>query len=129
VWSLGWSARGFAIEKIIGKNLPDAFPTIDRWKNGIAASIKSVDLAAPTYANVDRLSSRLTKYVDNVAAFNGAEFGTTAIRASQIKGRELILAIPDTSWFQPSFSQVTALKDLGTYAASKGVSLTLVPVK
>ena len=46
IWSLPIFKRGRIIEKMFGGNLVDNFPVIDRWKDGIATSIKSLDLGA-----------------------------------------------------------------------------------
>jgi hypothetical protein len=87
VWSQGWAARGLSIEKKLGGNLPASFPTIDRFENGVATSIKSVDLSASTYQSTSRLTSTLTGYVNKVAGFDGAAFNGTRITAGQITSR------------------------------------------
>jgi hypothetical protein len=48
VWKLGWAARGRLIEKELGANLHPNFPVIDKFRNGVATSIKSIDLNAAT---------------------------------------------------------------------------------
>jgi RHS repeat-associated protein len=62
VWDLGWSARGGAIEQTLGANLPRTFPVIDAFENGVANSIKSVDLTAVTYQAPDALASKLERF-------------------------------------------------------------------
>ncbi|SCL34140.1 RHS repeat-associated core domain-containing protein [Micromonospora pallida] len=48
-WKLNQFARGLAIEAKLGGNLPKNFPTIDKFANGVATSIKSMDLGrSPT---------------------------------------------------------------------------------
>jgi len=72
IWNLGWAARGQSIEQALGRS-PDlhyAYPTKDRFSNGVATSIKSIDLNAPTYQDKGRLTAKLNKLVDEVAAFN-----------------------------------------------------------
>src|SRR5271169_6768422 len=71
VWDLNPFQRGREIEQAIGTNLPSNFPTIDRFENGVATSIKSLDLEAPTYQSVSTLSRTLTNYIDKVADFAG----------------------------------------------------------
>jgi hypothetical protein len=68
-WKLGWAARGRYFEDQLGRTLHPNFPTIDKFSDGIATSIKSVDLNAATYQDTARLTSRLNKYVDDVAEF------------------------------------------------------------
>jgi hypothetical protein len=60
VWGLGPTARGNAIEVLLGGNLPRTFPVIDRFLNGVATSIKSIDLRAITYQNPANLERVLT---------------------------------------------------------------------
>jgi hypothetical protein len=124
-WSLKWSQRGLEIEAQLGGNLPRSFPTIDKWENGVATSIKSVDLSAPTYQNTGTLASRLRGYVDKVGGFDGATFDGTNIDDEEITARALEVAI------QPgvaSPSQLAVLEQLKQYAASKGVQLIVSEV-
>jgi hypothetical protein len=124
-WSLKWSERGLEIEAQLGGNLPRSFPTIDKFDNGVATSIKSVDLSAPTYQNTSALASKLRGYVDKVAGFKGASWDGTVIRARDVATRALDVAI------QPgvaSSDQLAVLDQLKQYAASKGVQLIVSEV-
>jgi hypothetical protein len=94
IWKQGWAARGDFFSKALGENLYRTFPVIDSFTDGIATSIKSIDLNAITYQNAGRLAARLTSYVNNVADFNGMDWGAESIRYSQIEGRTLSLAVP-----------------------------------
>ncbi len=124
-WSLGWSARGLQIEQDLGGDLPPGFPTIDKFDNGIATSIKSIDLAAPTYQSESALASRLRGYVNRVANFDGATRSGVAVDADQIKGRVLEVAIPEGS---PTAAQQAALDAADQYGATRGVSVKVIPV-
>lgn len=64
------------------------------WVNGVATSIKSINLNAATYQDAARLAYRLNAYVDQVALYEGGEMGFTIIPSSAISGRTLSLAIP-----------------------------------
>jgi hypothetical protein len=72
VWELGPAARGEAIEKILGKNTPGNFDTFDRVENGVATSIKSVNLADKTYA-ADSGFRSLRNYIDAIENFDQAQ--------------------------------------------------------
>ena len=48
VWSMGPGPRGLEIESRLGGNLPPGFPKIDHFENGVAKSIKSIDLNTPS---------------------------------------------------------------------------------
>lgn len=84
VWRLGWALRGVRIERALGKTTPDGFPVIDRFVGRVATSIKSMDLNAPAYQNVARITSRLNAYVDALANFEGAKYADQVIEASEI---------------------------------------------
>ncbi|KPL89280.1 hypothetical protein SE16_02050 [Ardenticatena maritima] len=62
------------------------FPVIDRFENGVATSIKSLDLNAATYQNPTRLASTVMRYVRTLAQWEGqAEaWGQIQIAPSQI---------------------------------------------
>lgn len=96
-WKYGWAKRGRYFEERLGRTLHPNFPIIDRFVNGIATSVKSIDLNAATYQNAVRLANRLNKYVDDVAAFNGAAWANDEVDSLAIKGRALSLAIPKGS--------------------------------
>jgi hypothetical protein len=96
-WKIGWAARGRYFEEQLGRTLHPNFPVIDKIPDGIATSIKSIDLNAATYQNAAQLTYRLNKYVDEVAQFKGARWGGDEVKESQIIGRSLSLAIPKGS--------------------------------
>jgi RHS repeat-associated protein len=97
VWKLGNFARGIAIETALGKNLAAGFPVIDKFLNGTATSIKSIDLTAKSYQDTEKLAGTLENYVDKVSNFNGATYGKEVVKGSDIAARELQVAIPKGS--------------------------------
>jgi RHS repeat-associated protein len=48
-WALPALQRGQLIHRMLGANLPQNFPVIDCFVNGVATSIKTLDLNAATY--------------------------------------------------------------------------------
>lgn len=110
-------ARGQQIEQALGHNLSINFPTIDRFENGIATSIKSIDLNAPSYLNDATLSRTLNGYVDKAAAFNGRTWAGRTIESDDILGRGLDLAIPHSG----SASQQVIINQAVQYGATRGV--------
>jgi hypothetical protein len=96
-WQLGWAARGRYFDEQLGGNLPAGFRTIDRFVDGVATSIKSIDLNAATYQDAARLTYRLNDYIDRVATYDGGKLGFTVVDSSAISGRALSLAIPKGS--------------------------------
>ncbi|MFG2054805.1 RHS repeat-associated core domain-containing protein [Micromonospora sp. NPDC048930] len=125
VWKLGQFERGLAIEAKLGGNLPRSFPTIDRFANGTATSIKSVDLGAKTYQSAAKLTSRLKGYVDKAAGFaksNPVSFDGVTIRPGQVAARELEIVVPRGA----TAAQQNALNQIIQYGAQKGVTVRVI---
>jgi hypothetical protein len=70
---------------------------IDKIPNGIATSVKSIDLNAATYQNDMSLGNRLLQYIEDVRDFEGARWGGLNIQADQITGRAVQLIVPKGS--------------------------------
>ncbi len=98
IWKLGWAKRGqMTNEKFGDPTFPDNYPIIDQISNGIATSVKSIDLNAATYRNDISLANRLLQYVEGVRNFDGADWGDLDIQAGQITGRAIQLIVPKGS--------------------------------
>jgi hypothetical protein len=96
-WKLGWAKRGRYFEERLGRTLHENFPVIDKIPDGIATSIKSIDLNAATYQNATGLTGRLQKYVREVSEFIGDRLANDVVELPDIKGRALSLAVPKGS--------------------------------
>jgi hypothetical protein len=96
-WKLRWDERGRYFEDRLGRTLHPNFPTIDKIPDGIATSIKSIDLRAATYQDATRLAYRLKDYVNDVSEFICRNWANDEVKLSDIKGRALSLAIPKGS--------------------------------
>ena len=96
-WKRGWAARGRYFEERLGRTLHPNFPVIDKIPDGIATSIKSIDLNAATYQDATRLTYRLQKYVNEASEFVGGSMEKDIVQFSDIKGRALGLAFPKGS--------------------------------
>jgi len=126
VWDeLGPGLRGEALEKRLGQNLPQNFDVIDKFKGGVGTSIKSMDLGAKTYQNVDSITRVGRGYIDKVAGFSGASRGGVTINASQIRGRALDLAVPPGV----TPAQQQALQGLVTYGQQNRVTVNIIPIQ
>jgi hypothetical protein len=66
-------------------SLPPGFRTIDNFTNGIATSIKSIDLNAATYQDATRLTYRLTKYIRDLADYEMAFFLTRKLNCQKLR--------------------------------------------
>lgn len=98
IWELGWAKRGQIINGEFGDpTFPPNYPVIDKIPDGIATSVKSIDLNAATYQNDISLANRLLQYVEDVKNFDGADWGDLDIQADQITGRAVQLIVPKGS--------------------------------
>jgi hypothetical protein len=109
-WELGWAARGIYISEQRGANLPALFPVVDKWLDGVATSIKSIDLRAATYQDATRLTYRLNDYINKLIFFDGASFGDYQIEASAINGRMLDLVLPKGNMTAAQRAAISAAK-------------------
>jgi hypothetical protein len=120
IWTLQPFARGRAAERILGANIPvPNYPIIDKFLNGVATSIKSIDLSAAAYQNPKTLERVLNGYVDKVAGFQGRPWGGYST-VGQVTSRELELAIPSVG----TTAQQQAIQKVISSAASKGVKVS-----
>lgn len=78
----------------LGRTLHENFPVIDKIPNGIATSIKSIDLRAATYQNMSIFVNRLSTYVGEVSEFVGGKLKKDVVAFADIKGRAVEVAIP-----------------------------------
>lgn len=126
VWKLGWAARGRQIEDALTADAPETrlpphFPVIDQWADGVATSIKSIDLNAATYQDAGRLAYRISKLAD----FDGAAYGETVeVLGENIKTRVLNLAVPKGS---VTSAQRSAIDAAIARAKEAGVTLKITP--
>jgi hypothetical protein len=122
VWKLHFKERGLKIEDQLGGNLPANFPTIDKFSNGVATSIKSIDTTAATYQKPSALRSKLRGYVNSVANFQRADHGGVTIEPQDIVDRQLDLAVPAGGL---SDQQLDIIQEVMGYGMSKGVTVNL----
>ena len=99
VWRLRPFIRGGYFDALFRDNsLHPLSRTIDNFNSeGVATSIKSLDLNAATYRDLGRLTSRLDKYVNELDKYAGTNWGGDDIESSDIRARVLLLAVPRNS--------------------------------
>jgi hypothetical protein len=123
-------ARGNAIETALatafGGGLPRTFPVIVRFLNGVATSVKSLDLASKTYQNAARLTSALTGFIDKLAQFNGARLGNVQIQGSAITQRVLEVVVQRGA---ATPQQMQAIQRASVYATENDVVLKVIMVR
>jgi hypothetical protein len=124
IWEYANFPRGGAIEDILGRNLPRTFKGIDKFENGVATSIKSMDLGMKSYQDPAKILSRGRKYVDQVANFSGERMKRIDISAKDITERILRLGVPA----EATEAQKSALQSLIEYGKQKGVKVEVIGV-
>jgi hypothetical protein len=98
VWKLGWGLRGQKINEVFGDpTFPSNYPVIDKIPNGVATSVKSIDLNAATYQHEANLTNRLNKIVAEVREFEGVTWGGLRIRDTDIDFRAVQVIVPSGS--------------------------------
>jgi len=121
VWEKDNFTRGTLLREKYGGNLPFNFPVISRFKDNEAMSIKSIDTTSPYYQNLSRLNSLVKEYIDDLAEFNGAKWGSTTVEGKDIRSRKLLIILPRNG----ADSCKHEIQALTAYAKSKGVVLVL----
>jgi hypothetical protein len=97
-WTYGWARRGQYFDQLLRDgSLPALFRTIDNFTDGVATSIKSIDLNAATYQDAARLTYRLNHYVDDLGDYEGGEMLETNVKLLNITDRVLNLVVPTGS--------------------------------
>jgi len=126
VWTLSQFERGFAIEKILGANLPRSFPVIDRFANGIATSIKSIDLGAKSYNGGNGLLNTLKGYLNKLDNFSGGTLEGVQIKGTDISSKVLQVAIEPG---KASVEQWEQISQAFEYGKRQNIALKLSFVK
>jgi RHS repeat-associated protein len=121
IWKADKFERGLAIEEKLGGNLPKNFKTFDKFEEGSATSIKSLDLDAKSYQSSSKVYSRVKKYVCEIDKFNGAKLSGVQIMPGDIQARALDLAVPHLG----SEAQQAGLRRATEYAESLNIKVNL----
>ena len=128
VWRLANGLeRGLEIERILGGNLPKNFPVIDKLENGVATSIKSLDLTAKSYNNGNGLYNTLKGYVNKLDNFTGATRGERTVEEGiDYTSKVLQVAI------EPGKATLNQWEQIGkamNYAKEQGIGFNLQFIK
>jgi hypothetical protein len=125
VWNQTAFARGWAIEELLigARRLHPNFPVIDDFIEGVATSIKSLDLTAKTYQSASALISRLSGYAGKLSAFQGATFAGDTVAAGAIKERVLVVAFEEGA---ATIEQAKVLEDFMRLAKTAWPNIKVV---
>jgi hypothetical protein len=124
IWRLKPFIRGGYFDALFRDNtLHPLSRTIDNFNSeGVATSIKSLDLNAGTYRDFGRLTGRLNKYVDELDEYPGTTWGGDDIKNSDITARELLVVVPRNSTGE---TQRAAIESARARAKQLGIDLTI----
>lgn len=128
LWRLSsWTQRGFVYEVSRGANLVRNFPVIDKFLKGVATSIKTLDLQAPTYAKEGSRAvyNTLKGYIDKLKDFKGANKSGKEVLESDIKEKVLDVAIPKGA----TKAQVEQIQEAIKYGQNQGIKVEINVVK
>lgn len=132
IWLKGWSVRGFEGETQMGISgvLAQNFPRIDdaMFKDGVFTSMKTVDLNAKTYQDMEKLEKRLESCLDKLQTWQGQwkEWAGVAINPSQVQEKVLQIGIPNGSMTP---EQAAVFEKLGQKAQAKGIELKVTTIE
>lgn len=132
IWSKGWSTRGFEGEGEMGSSgiLAKNFPTIDDayFIDGKFPSMKTIDLSAPTYQNLERLEKRLNSYLDKISEWNGQErpWGGHTVNPDKIQEKILHLGIPNGTM---TAEQKTIFEQIGKRARQLDIRMKVTVIE
>ena len=128
LWKIAALQRGFVYEEMLalkGTFNVSNFPVIDAFYNGVATSVKTMNLGAKSYSKGNAVYSQLSKYIDALAGFNGKEWAGNVVKGSDIKSKVLEVGIPRGA----TSAQVQQINKAIETAASKNIQMNVRVVK
>lgn len=123
VWDLSPKTRGRILQIEQGRNLPDMFPTIAKYKNNTVYSIKSIDLTDITYKKTLNLKYRVNGFIKELSEFKEGEYRGRSIKRSDYNSKILTLIVPKDSL--NAQNRITLL-ECENYAKRLGITLNIV---
>jgi hypothetical protein len=128
-WTYGWARRGQYFDQLLRDgSLPALFRTIDNFTDGVATSIKSIDLNAATYQDAARLTYRLNDYVDELGEYEGGVLSNTEVSLSAISSRVLNLVVPKGAMTEVQSATIEAARMRALIANRYPVKIVVTPL-
>jgi hypothetical protein len=128
-WTYGWARRGQYFDQLLRDgSLPPLFRTIDNFTDGVATSIKSIDLNAATYQDAARLTYRLNEYVDKLGDYEGGNLLVTIVELPDISDRVLNLVVPKGAMTEVQRAAIEAARARALIANPYPVKITITPL-
>ncbi|WP_396134789.1 hypothetical protein [Brevibacillus nitrificans] len=126
VWKMGWAPRGKAIDKLLGNNLGDNFPVVDKLANRNLTSIKSYDLTLKSNSGGNAWFNSLKRDVDTLNKFTERTWNGVTVRKSQYDTKTLQIAIPDVPLTE---GHIQSLQRAIDYAKERGINIITTVIK
>ena len=101
------------------------FPVIDAFYQGVATSVKTMNIFAKSLAKDGAVEKQLVKYVDKLADFKGASWGGQTVEGAEITKRVLEVGIPKGA----SEKVIQQIAKATEYAKTQGVELNVRVVR
>jgi hypothetical protein len=121
LWELTPIERGRQFEIRLGGKA-DNVPVVDIWDGETLTSVKTLDLRTTTYREVRNLTSKVSRYLNKLAELEQVTDKRMQVTAEQIKGRQLILIVPNRVGTN---HQLHALAELQDFAATLKITLRI----
>lgn len=122
IWEKDNFYRGKVIRQMYGANLPENFPVIAIFGNGMATMIKSINHTAETYSDFRVFERTIKRMIDEMYSFEGASFAGIDIKKNTILQKRIILVCPENEFTE---LQTKTIENLMRYATSKLIVLDL----
>lgn len=127
IWGLNALERGREAESRLGGNLGWNFPKIDKLENGIATSIKSLDLTAPSYQKGNAVLNTLKGYINKLSSFSETTWGGATVReGEQFTSKALEIAVQTGKGTESQWNQISQAIN---YALQKDINVTIRFIK
>lgn len=123
IWSRDNFTRGHFFREKAGANLPFNFPVLAYYRQGIAKSIRSMDLTAPSYRRPEQAQKSLLQDLNRLQAFNsypsrGKHLPT--IKPGDITDKIYVLIVPEN---MPDVYVSEFFAEMAREADARGISL------
>lgn len=124
IWVLDALSRGRMAEELAGANLGWNFPVIDKLQDGVATSIKSLDLAAPSYQKGNNIFNTLKGYINKLAGFSEATWsGKRVAEGVDFTSKTLELVLQPNKGSEAQWQQIFRAIQ---YALDNNINLVII---
>ncbi|WP_158612500.1 hypothetical protein, partial [Leptotrichia sp. OH3620_COT-345] len=106
--------------------LGETFKTFDTFENGVATSIKSMNLNAKSYQSGTNMLSTMKRAINEAADFRNYDLNKIRLNSKDIKTRVVNFVVNDINLNQ---SQMDNLKKAINYGKQRGIKVKITVIK